>query len=471
MPGPSGAAASTASASSTTPTSGRSRRRARAGVQLLAARGNVSLAIGAFPAADRSAQQVFEDEQARLADVILGFTAEPDPFLALPGLPNIGYRVGHGGAFAGTVNSPQGPHGQRQRRDPHRRRRADDACSSASSTTSQLRPPAFSLAEFHPQHVPLERPGELMPTRWRRLAALLATLAVVVSACASATDAARGTDRAAGTRRRRRRPVPLPGDLQPGADPARSASVGPTARRSCPSAVGAHSAGTHRDRLLAAPAPARPGGRRRVPRRPLRPEVAELPPLPDRRRVRGAVRAVRRARRGGRSLGARPRPRRRRALRPADGGPCSGPLPTTVNRVFGITLVDEHDPRDRRDVRHARPAAGRPRRDRGGRGGDRRPRRPARRLLRDRAVRLHSGVGAADRARPGRPRRGLRHRAPLRGRRLRRGPVPRDRVVRHLRPRATSPRSRSSSASSTRRRSSGSRSAPRSRSRGTARAR
>ena len=106
-----------------------------------------------------------------------------------------------------------------------------------------------------------------------------------------------------------------------------------------------------------------------------------------------------------------------------------------VNRVFGITLVDEHDPATGVTYATLDRAAGRPRGDRGRRGGDRGPRRPARRLVRDRAVGLHAGIGAADRARPGRPRRGLRHRAPLRSGRLRRGPVPRDRVVRHLRPR------------------------------------
>jgi hypothetical protein len=116
------------------------------GVQLVAARGNVSLSIGAFPAADGSPQQVFEDEQDRLADVILGFTEEPDPLRALPGIPNIGYRVGLGGAFAGTINSPQGP---TINVSIAILTAGDDRMTVLVSlvTTSQLRPPAFSVTD------------------------------------------------------------------------------------------------------------------------------------------------------------------------------------------------------------------------------------------------------------------------------------------------------------------------------------
>jgi hypothetical protein len=116
------------------------------GVQLRAGRGNVSLSIGAFPAGDRSPQQVFEDEKARLADVILGFTPEPDPFLALPGIPNIGYRVGFGGAFAGTINSPQGP---TVNVSIAILTAGDDQKTVLVSlvTVSQLRPPAFSVSD------------------------------------------------------------------------------------------------------------------------------------------------------------------------------------------------------------------------------------------------------------------------------------------------------------------------------------
>lgn len=79
------------------------------GVYMLAARGQVALSIGAFAAGDRQPDDLFRDEIARLEGLILGFIEEPDPDLQLPGVANIGYRIGSGGAFAGTVNSPQGP--------------------------------------------------------------------------------------------------------------------------------------------------------------------------------------------------------------------------------------------------------------------------------------------------------------------------------------------------------------------------
>jgi hypothetical protein len=78
-------------------------------VYMLAARGNVALTIGAYDAALKSPQDAFTDEEARLRERILGLTPEPDPSLQLPGLPNIGYRLGLGGVYAGTVNTAQGP--------------------------------------------------------------------------------------------------------------------------------------------------------------------------------------------------------------------------------------------------------------------------------------------------------------------------------------------------------------------------
>ena len=89
---------------------------------------------------------MFEEEQARLADVILGFTPEPDPFLALPGLPNVGYRLGSGGAFAGTINSPQGP---QVNVSVAILTAGDERMTVLVSlvTTSQLRAPAFSVVD------------------------------------------------------------------------------------------------------------------------------------------------------------------------------------------------------------------------------------------------------------------------------------------------------------------------------------
>ena len=76
---------------------------------MTAARGNVALTIGGYDAAEKSAQQAFADEVVRLEGQNPRPDREPDPGLQLPGLPNIGYRLGLGGVFAGTVNSPQGP--------------------------------------------------------------------------------------------------------------------------------------------------------------------------------------------------------------------------------------------------------------------------------------------------------------------------------------------------------------------------
>jgi hypothetical protein len=78
-------------------------------VFMVAGGGRVALTVGAYDATVTSPQVAFATERTRLEGQFLGLIEEPDPRMQLPGLPNIGYRVGLGGVFAGTANSAQGP--------------------------------------------------------------------------------------------------------------------------------------------------------------------------------------------------------------------------------------------------------------------------------------------------------------------------------------------------------------------------
>ena len=89
---------------------------------------------------------MFEEEQARLADVILGFTARARPVPRPPGTAERRISPRSGGAFAGTINSPQGP---QVNVSMAILTAGDERMTVLVSlvTTSRLRAPAFSVVD------------------------------------------------------------------------------------------------------------------------------------------------------------------------------------------------------------------------------------------------------------------------------------------------------------------------------------